>query len=400
MEAHGDVAGDLQPVHGFEDEKRDAAGPVFAGDRVRAADLRVVGVVVEQAGDVPDDFLVVGDAAGCAVGFVVRAQQFVELVQGAAAAPHAVEGLEPGEELDGFAQGARRAVDQPFVHGGDVEEILCEGWILFSGGHFPDVLHVAGDPLLDTQDHGFLTVVEGGVFGLVEVAVATDLFEQTAPSQIQADAHVRTEVIAGTDAGFEIVLIVQVGQVHRTVLGQPAFDAGDGGEDPGAGQGAHGVGVHRVGLEPATEVFADVFDAAADAGRVIGVGFEVDGFVPGDAAVVVDVVIAALFDFLAGMCGFGAAQGVDAGLVGEVGGGLCGGHAVGSSGVSCIERCVRQVLMKYTTTNVSEKNGGSANERVGGLRGTAGCAPSRWLSQLGFGAAVTWGGALRKGAPD
>ena len=58
------------------------------------------------------------------IRLVIRPEQFVELSQGAAAAPHAVEGLEPGEELDRFAQGAGWIVDQPLVHRGDVKEIL------------------------------------------------------------------------------------------------------------------------------------------------------------------------------------------------------------------------------------------------------------------------------------
>ena len=47
--------------------------------RSRPADLGIMGVIEEQAGNIPDDFLIVRQKPGSLICFVIRAQQLIEL---------------------------------------------------------------------------------------------------------------------------------------------------------------------------------------------------------------------------------------------------------------------------------------------------------------------------------
>ena len=206
-------------------------------------------VVVEQAGDAPDHLVVILDHPFGHVVLVIRTQQLVDLSQGTAGRPHPVDRLEPGQKLARLAQRARRIVDQPLVHSGDLQEILSHRRILLPGRHLPRPVHVLPHPLLHPQHQRLFAVVEGTVLRPIEIAVVANLSQQSPPAQLQTDAHVRPEVVHAADAGVDdIVFPVQFAQMIRPILRPPTAHTRHPHLHPGPGQSAHRVDIHRMAL--------------------------------------------------------------------------------------------------------------------------------------------------------
>jgi len=235
VHANGQVGGNAQAVRGLQDEEGEGTGQVAAIGR-GAADLGIVGVVHDQAGDVPDHGLVILEPRS-AVGLVEGAKELIDLARSAAAPIHLVQALEPGEELAGLAQGTGRVLHQPVVHLGDGEEVGRQHGVGFLGGHGAGQGHVAADEGLDAEDQVLFAIVEGGVDGAIEGAVKPDLVQKAAPAQLQADGHVGAEVAHGADAGGDdIVLEEERLEVRGLILGAPAAHAWDAARDPGASE--------------------------------------------------------------------------------------------------------------------------------------------------------------------
>ena len=298
VHAQRDVARYAQHVHRFQYQEGHVAGDVAASVRRETCYLRIMRVVEEQAGDVPNH-LVVGDYAGLHVALIPGAEQLVQLIQRAAQEVDAVHRLIMRDELAGLTQGARRVLNQPLVHIGYLAQVPS---LLLGFGqrlHCAGLRRQAGDPLLHADYVLQLAVIERGIGGSIELAVVLQLPAQAAPAQSKAYVHVRRAVVHACPARICIVLLPYFPELRRNqLLVKAHLHEGIHRAVPRARQRACRVDVRRYLVHVLAQRLAYVYRAAQRA--VLGIHWvcEIEIRVV-DKAVIVRVVLAEVLQLYA-----------------------------------------------------------------------------------------------------
>ena len=147
---------------------------------VRPADLVIVGVVQQQAGDV-EDRLVSGNPPSLQVSIVILLQYLIQLESRAVSVVGSAGHIEPAYPLAGFAHGFRRTIQNIAVYLGHLPQVLLQNRMAFHLGHPLTFRYRPRDPVLNSPDHQFLRVVKFRVLRML-FPVKRKLFQQAAPA--------------------------------------------------------------------------------------------------------------------------------------------------------------------------------------------------------------------------
>ena len=163
-------------------------------------------------------------------------------------------------------------------------------------GHFARLFHVMPDPGLDPPKRGLVPVVEvRAVWVLLPARV--DFVEDAAPTEIEKNLHIRTEMVPAADAGDDVVpfdvppkmreIELRIGRpegaaaIYRRIVRRIV--------KPRAQLRAHRIHVRREHTQQRPEILPDRFGAERPAARMIGRRCERQFFRHKNRAVIVEV---------------------------------------------------------------------------------------------------------------
>ena len=243
---HRQVAGNVDPVGGVQNQVTDARGHVLAAF-IRPAKLVIAGIVQKQAGDI-EFRLLFGDPARRHVGLEERAQQLIQLAAGGAAVVKAGEKAEPAHPLNSLPHGRRALVADFQIDLRHFLQILFQvrvALLLRQG------LNLARHPLQERDDalHDlFLAVVEFPAFRRgVFSAAFFELFQNAAPAQLQTHLDIRRKMPVAADAADDVVLAEFLFQLRIGVIRVPNLALGAGHEkEASADECVQRIAVQRV----------------------------------------------------------------------------------------------------------------------------------------------------------
>ena len=256
MDSDGQIGGNLQKVHGIQDNKGKPACHLPVSRRGESPYLGIVCIIKKQAGDHPYG-LFLRQNPFCRIPFKIFLQQGIQRPQRASSAISPVHRLEMGEELNGLTECLRSPETQRFVHRRyRLIIFLPEGIRFFPGQLFSQQL-MCLHPFQNSQHQLFLAFVKIRIRRVVSLPVIPYFIQKPLPAQPQANFRVGAQMIHAAEACLRNSVFADgLLKLRRSVfLRQPQRHEPIQGTHPAAGQRAASVDIFGHLIEKPAEVF-------------------------------------------------------------------------------------------------------------------------------------------------